>query len=262
MSPDAKLTDPNTGTEQPVALNYLQETLWPWYLQDIDEIVRLADGRPITVVHVGDPTQGVKYPQELVSTSVADHIAIALANLEPWWKHENVVNYRQVVGTGAHEFSEGAASVLIAKHVEKSNPRVNTRVYHHALANIAGADCDLAHHGTGTGVYQWLRGNVLRQYVRSIMLSDIAAGKQPPALVARGHFHEYVRELVPVGDFETWAIILPSWQYPVGHARQAARSPGRVTFGMVAVEMSGGKIVGKPHPFKRTIDHRTQEVIR
>jgi len=260
LNPAVKLTDPDSGETWTPALNGFQKKLWDWYTKDIEQVMKLAAGRPVVLIHVGDPTQGNRFGKEMVSSNAADHVMIAVANLAPWLAHPNVGHVRHIVGTGLHEFNEGAASILIHQIVKATYPNVDSRVVYHALSRVGGVAFDLAHHGPHPGSRNWLRGNVLRLYTRSLMQDEIDAGKAPPAFVIRGHYHVYTSEVVTLGEHETRAIILPSWQYPYEYVRKAGQSPARVSFGMVAIEIVNGK-PSEPHKFKRTIDHRTSEVL-
>lgn len=261
-NPATKVTDPNTGEEAQLQINAPQQKLWQWYTEDIAAISKLAAGDPITLCHLGDPTQGTRFAQELASTAVSDHLLIALANLEPWFALGNLRDFFQVAGTGVHEFNEASASRIVAQLAARQWPAVRSKVLYHALLDIDGVIFDLAHHGPGPGSRRWLRGNVLRLYVRSLMQDDISAGHTPPHVVVRGHYHTYTSEVVTEGGHETRGIILPSWVWLNEHARKAAQSPSRISFGMVACEIASGELSGRPKPFLHTVDFRTREIIR
>ncbi len=263
LNPDTVLADPknfDSLQEKPVHLNAFQERLWEWFSDDVARVLALADGCPLTVLHLGDPTQGTRFASELVSTRIADHIIIAADNMGPWFEYPALKACRMIVGTGVHEFNEATSSILVARELKTRFPNVDTRPVYHNLPDIGGRTFDLAHHGAFPGSRNWLRGNVLRSYVRDIMQNDIADGKRPPDFVLRGHYHTYVPEVVHERDHETFAAILPSWCWPTEHARKATQSVSRVTFGVWAVVLEQGR---RPEwtIFKRTIDFRTRETL-
>ena len=59
---------------------YLWNTVW---MKSIEDIKHLADGYPVGVVVNGDITQGLKHPEQLVTTSIANQFLIAEGALKP-----------------------------------------------------------------------------------------------------------------------------------------------------------------------------------
>lgn len=260
MPPGVQLLDdtgpePQTWTPQPTAI---QKWLWGCYQEDMAAVVGIAGKSPIVLVHAGDLTQGTRYPEACVSARAADHFAIGMANLEPWYALKNLRSVCLVQGTSSHEFGDGSAPTIIGGELSKRYKRVNTFVVKHGLLNIDGARMDVAHHGAGTGGRAWLTGNELRYYTRSVMLDEVVRGNAPPAALVRAHYHSGVRETVRVGEHVTEAFVMPCYCGLTHYAVQVTRSAYLLSCGMVALVFEGGKLVSA-HTFWRSLDLR-QEV--
>lgn len=241
-----------------------QEALWEWYTEDVKRVKELAGGDPIVLVDLGDQVQGGNgRAHELVSTRMADQIAIGAANLAPWFKLPNLQRALFVKGTGYHEMGEGSAAMLIGEIVAaKYGKQVD--VPYHSKAVIGGVNFDLSHHGAPPGSRNWLRGNVLRLYVQSLMDRCLMEGQEPPDVLLRGHYHQYVPETVTRQargkTYRTRAAICPSYCFIDDYARKVAKSPDRITIGMVAFEVEAEKC-GDPVEIMRTLDFATNEVL-
>jgi hypothetical protein len=268
----------------PLGIELLDEHEQPWapqpteyqkwigdiYTSGIDNVIHLAGKDPIDVEHVGDITHGnIFRDSELVSSRLSDHIAIGRENMLEWLKHRQVRHLGLVKGTGVHEAGQGTTTITIAEMLKLEFPKKNIKYYGHALLNNNGIVYDLAHHGPGTGIRKWLRGNVLRLYTRSLMMDDLMNGDDPPDVVARGHFHRYVPEAVHIRargkTFVTRSFVLPSFTLPGDYVRKVAQSPRKVTVGMVVLEIIDGKIVAvydQEPDFMRTIDLRTKAEVQ
>lgn len=134
----------------------------------------------------------------------------------------------------------------------------------HWLLDAGGAKLDIAHHGPGQGIRAWTRGNVFELYLRSMLFDALALGNEIPAGVLRGHMHSltYRRSIHQVGN-RIWE--LPGWItapycFIGAHAQQAARSPGGMAVGMLALEIQNGKIFDW-HPFAHSVDLRIRESV-
>ena len=238
-------------------LNEIQKYLWGVYTDGIAETSTLANGDEIVLIHGGDPTAGVKYIDALSEITIENQVALAVANLEPWLK-EGVKRMRIVAGTGSHEFNDGSATGLIRRIFEKY--KIDIKAVYHGMLNVDGFLIDYAHHGPGPGIRAWTRGNVARHYTRSLMIQELANGDQPPDLVLRGHYHERVKELVILGNYETWIFIAPSLCMPDAYTRQVTRSIYRIRNGVTAFELVDGRLVDI-HAYHRMVDIRTREII-
>lgn len=243
---------------QPVILNESQTYLWELRQQNIKKTLDLAGNDEIMVIVNGDITQGNKHPGLLISNRVADQILIAEANMRPWLQHKNVNNLRVAVGTAAHNFLAGTSEVLLWDKFQSEYPKKDIKVVYHGDAVYNGLQVDYAHHGPGPGIRNWLKGNVARLYLQSLMLDCVVRHIEPPGLVLRAHYHVPVRAFNELNGCVGWLYILPSYSMLDDHATQSAQSPGFITHGMVAFEIIDGELVSQ-HKFYQEIDVRSKE---
>jgi hypothetical protein len=242
-------------------LNKIQEYLWEKYTGWISEAFDYAKRDEVVFVLNGDLTAGNKYKQLLVSDRLADQIIIGEANAAPIYARKPKA-VRLIKGTGAHVFDNGSAEILIATLLKADYPKISTRVYDHALMEIGGVDVDISHHGPPTGPREWLKGNEARYYLRSLMLQEIVAGNIPPRLIFRGHYHEYIEEVLKIKHNGEWyastLVITPSLTFITDYARMVMRSPNRVTHGIVLAEIVDGELL-RVVPMLKTVDIRSKE---
>ena len=263
MNPAVELVDEDEdGNFIPYSpsLTATQKYLWKCHQADLDAIKKLAAGREITLLHLGDVCHGVKYPSQLVSTRKADQIRIAVANFEPWYQLPNLRKMRLIHGTGAHGFGEGTVEILVTDQLKAKYPSKDTKTTRHGLFRIAGILIDAAHHGPSAGIRQWTSGNVARYYLRSIMTTEIVAGREPPRIVLRAHYHSFCWETVRMGGatYHSDIFILPAYCGLSEHGQQATRSKYIISNGLVAFEIIGGELADI-HRFCRSVDLRTEE---
>ena len=265
LNPDTVLFDEDEeGNPRPYSprLTATQEWLEKCFDEDVDNVSRLADGSPIVVIHAGDATHGDTYPEQLVSTRMADQVEIAVSNARPLLELPHVQKVRFMMGTGAHGFGEGAAAILIASQLSKEYPRVDTAVRAHALFTVGKTDIDCVHKGPGPGIRNWTRGNQVRYYAKSVMADAMDNGEDPPSVIARAHFHEGIWETIRKettrGSFVAEAFILPAYCGLSFHGREATQSKAYISCGLVALEIENGELVDC-HPFWRVMDLRTRE---
>jgi len=233
-------------------LTAVQKWLWKCYVEDIAGVVALAGRDPIVLIHNGDIAHGNKYAEELVSTRPADQIEIGVMIMKPWYEHR-IRSTRLISGTWAHSLGEGSTTLEVAARL---GPKA--RVVNHALFTVDGVTIDCAHHGAFPGSRNWLKGNIVRYYTRSIMYDAIAKGEIPPRLVVRGHYHEWVHETVRLNGYATDSIVLPAYCGLNGHGRQVTKSMSSISVGMAALEIVDGEL-RRVWPFERSQDLRTRE---
>jgi hypothetical protein len=239
----------------------IQEYLWEQYTKWIAEVKAIAGTDPLYIIVNGDITCGDKYHQLLVSSRMADQFVIAEANFWPLYdlKPRAVI---LIKGTGAHVFNEGTSEIVVSAMLKNKYPDISTSVKDHGLFNIGGMDVDISHHGPPPGSRKWLEGNEARYYLRSAMLDEMTAGKTPPRIYYRAHYHQEVEEtLIIKGNgnrYKSTLIITPSLAFIDNHARQTVRSPSRITHGMSVAEIVDGELL-RNIPLSRTIDIRSKE---
>lgn len=267
LSPDTVLYRENErGEIEPWTpeLSSVQRYLWRLYESHINSVIELAGGDDIILLHVGDLTQGVRYPSLLVSNRIADQFVIGEENLVPWFAHENVRVVRLAKGTGSHVFGEGSAEVLVAHNLSHRFPDRDVKPLYHGLLNVGGVTVDYAHHGPGPGIRDWTRGNQLRYYLKSLVAGDWKAGRVPPRLVLRGHYHafvwETVRDRLGGTPYTFDLVLLPCYCGMGDHGHRATRSAWEQYHGLVAFEIAYGQIV-EVHPFYELLDLRTEETV-
>lgn len=264
MSPDTILEetdqDGNKFDYHP-PLAPIQKYLWEQYMGWIGEVKKIAGTDPLYVAINGDITCGNKYPQLMVSTREADQFIIAMANFIPLYELKPRA-VRIIKGTGAHVFNMGTSEIVVTEMLKARYPNIDTAVKDHGLFNIEGVDVDVSHHGPPPGSRKWLEGNEARYYLRSAMLDEITAGKVPPRIYYRAHYHQEVEETVIVKGnghrYKSTLIITPSLAFIDNHARQSVRSPARITHGMSVAEIVDGELL-RNIPLSRTIDIRSKE---
>jgi hypothetical protein len=261
-NPETELQDDKKGHYQP-DLNDYQLYLWnKIYLKAIKDTANLAGKDEIVLFHIGDPTQGNKYPNEQMTTRMADQLRLAKWNFMPWLQYKNVKKVRLAKGTSSHSFGEGSSEVLLEDVLSDKFPKVDIRTIYHGLANVSGIDVDYAHHGPGQSIRKWLEGNIARYYLRDIMMKEIFAGNKPPNLVLRGHFHSYIKEILEIQHGQDWyesmIVVVPSLCGIGDFARQITKSVYQITNGIIVFEIINGKI-HETYKFIETLDTRTKE---
>jgi hypothetical protein len=242
-------------------LTRIQEYLWDEYTKGIAEVKEIAGPDPIYIIMNGDLTAGNKYHQLLVSDRIADQFIISIYNCMPWYELAPKA-VRIITGTGAHVFMQGSGEILANEILGLKYPAISTRVMDHGLFEIAGSTVDVSHHGPFGGSRAWLKGNVARYYLQSAMFEEIQAGKIPPRIYMRGHYHEDIEETVTIKAagtrYKSTLMITPSFAFIDNHTRQTVKSPARITHGMSVAEIVDGELL-KITWLTRTIDIRSKE---
>jgi hypothetical protein len=271
MNPEVKLIEEGEDGElypYTPKMTAMQEYLWECFSEDIDNLKAFAGDDDLVIVHAGDLTQGQKYWEHQVSTRLADQIVIAAANMEPLMELPNEKVVRFAKGTGSHVFGEGSSEILVARELRIEYGADVAVTYHGLLAVQTGQDTsitvDYSHHGPFHGSRKWLRGNSARFYLRDLMFQEIMAGRRPPDLVVRGHYHVPVTERLDVranGTKHTSRLlVLPSYCGLGDHAHRVTRSTHIISNGMFAYEAIDGKL-SEPEEFVHVKDIRTKETV-
>ena len=267
-SPEVKLQEEDQSgriVEKPAQLSAFQEYLWgEVYIPAVDTITSITRGHAVVLMHMGDMTHGDGHAEELMSTRIENQIRIGVANMRPLMEMPGVVAMRAAYGTGVHEFGEGSGALLITDMLKVMYTGIDSANMYHGLAEIEGAGVDYAHHGPGPGLRSWLRGNVAQIYLRDLMFEEILQGKLPPALVLRGHVHEYVNvmQMLPLYGSEVWSrlVVLPSMCGLGDYGRKATRSEFILRNGLMLFAIENTMVVDAV-PFFKTLDLRTKEKI-
>ena len=234
-----------------------QRELWKLRQENIERMMKLAGKDDLHYSQTGDATQGNKHPAELVSTRQADQVTIAVANTDPIMQIKQLKSATFIAGTAAHNFGQASADITMVSLLRERYPKQNINLCYHGLVHYGDFVIDFAHHGPYTGSREWLKGNVARYYLQSLMLHQIKHGNKPPDLVVRGHYHTPVIETVRMNGYVSTIIVMPSMCMIDDFAYQAAKSPDDVTVGMMCIEVIDGELF-KIHQFTRTYDTRTE----
>ncbi len=243
----------NEAYSVPVELNPAQEYLYEIYRWGMSEIAKLAGKRPLHLIVNGDMTQGDRFKEELSFPLVADQVQIASDLICRWKNIKTLKSIRITKSTRVHAFEDGQADTAILNKVRAVHK--DTRLVGHGQLEVAGVLLDYAHHGPPAGVRSWLKGNLMRYYLKSLMDTALKDGLRNPDAVLRAHKHERVEEWVVDwrGDerVKTLGITTPSFQLLGSHAQKATLSNAKVTNGMLALDVEDGRI-REVHWFAKT----------
>lgn len=258
MKPATMLSLPGDiegGTYQP-EMTKTQEYIYSVYAAHINQVFEMAAGQPVHVVLNGDPIQGNKHKSALVSDVDAHQVQIAHQAFEPWFR-QNTASFRLIAGTGAHEFGNASATVMLADMLQTQFPNVDVAARRHSLIEYGGVTFDISHHGPYPGSRTWLKGNVARYYLRDRIYQEIDDGIEPAAVYARAHYHSFVWEIL-IPNRQHHLIITPSYSGLTDHARQATRSAYKLVNGLCAFVVEAGRIV-ETRPMVEVLDVRERE---
>jgi len=265
-NPDTRWEDENadgTRTWSGPTLTDTQRWLWDRYTEHMGQVIEFAHGDPVTLIHNGDITWGVKYPEQLVSSRIDVQPTIGYYNLLPWLENDNVRTVRLIHGTPSHEFGMGSSSRQVAQMLSMGFRDRDVATSRHAVFSVDGVRIDCAHHGPTSGIRQWTSGNQLRYYLKSLMNDSILRGLDPPRIVARAHYHTYCRETVRIYGEREWVsdvVMVPAYCGLTHYAVQATRSAYLLSCGVVAAEIVDGTMT-QICPLTDTLDIRTEEAL-
>lgn len=259
INPETELFDESSGSTYKPATTDFQEYLWDLYLYGIGELEKLSKGKEVIIIVLGDITHGTKYPEQLISTRIADQVSIVQQAMKPLLKLKNIKAIRLVFGTGSHEFGEGSSMLILKDQIKHPNVNVTT----HGLLNVKNKLIDYSHHGPGVGIRDWLSGNEVRFYLKDLVYKELKRNNQIPDLVLRGHVHGFVHESIyriENDELKKHSItVLPSMCGMGEFARQVSRSQHLLSNGVILYEINSH--VSDPIPLIRTIDTRVREEI-
>lgn len=261
LNPKTQLIDAN-GQPWTPELTTTQRYLWRVYLQHREQVCQLRGDRRLVLLLLGDLTQGLKHWSGVWGTTLYDHIAGALAALEPYLELGPAV-IRIAAGTESHT-QDGTSELLIARELARMLPGCDVDLAQHYKSRVNGTMVDYAHHGPGAGIRQWTSGNVAGHYLKSLMLEELVNGDVVPRVVLRAHVHRAIRRTERLetkrGTVESDIVVCPGYCGIGPYARCAARSPLTQTHGCVAVVCDDGR-EPEVHQFSTMIDVRKEECL-
>lgn len=245
-----------------------QLQLRQWAEDDIAQVMDLASGSPIFVLHVGDVTQGTYLPNQLLCVPrLIDQYIIAEETAAMWLRHRNVKGIRFVKGTGVHVQAHGTAELVLSRMLTKRYPSRDIAAWYHQMLSLNGVMFDIAHHGPNKGARDWLEGNTLRYHMRHITQKMLKAGKRPPDIILRGHYHDRTFEtlwthLVDGRTVKTFGAIAPGYAlFTDDYTLKATKSKGYMTAGTIAFEIVDGRLKDI-YDFTHTMDIRKYEEVQ
>jgi hypothetical protein len=265
LNPDSRIyKQTTTGTRQiTINFNEVNEHLWSlWTDKCIPEAFKFAGNDDVVALVAGDVVAGEKHTTEVITSLISDQVELSKDVFVPLYAHKNLKSVRFASGTPAHTFGNGSAEILVSGKLKDIYPNKNTGVVFHGLASIKGIDIDYAHRGPYPGSRNWLRGNVARLYLQSLMQDEIDSGHKPPDLVLRGHFHTPVEEAYTKRcnghKYRSQIVITPAMCILDDYARNVTQSTFKITNGIFCFEIIDG-VLGLPYEISETIDLRTKE---
>jgi hypothetical protein len=245
-------------------LNPAQLFLDKTYTWLLDVAKQYAKDDEVLLVHDGDMTQGGKYGS-LVSPSESVQVIVGVKNMQRAIDAlPNCKTMRILKGTGVHVFDNGDSESMVGKLLKLTNPQLDIKVIYHNLIDFHGVTCDISHHGPPPGRRAWLEGNEARYYLRSLMMTELMAGRIPPRLVVRAHYHTYVKETISMivegEEIQSTIVVCPSMCLIDDHARKTVKSPYISSVGGIFFEVINGQLTDVKVKVK-ILDVRTKESI-
>jgi hypothetical protein len=249
---------------EPAALNAIQKRMWAWTMEDLANVRSLAGKDEVIFIEMGDMTQGNRFIDDLSETALSRQVWISFFNSKPWLEIPNVKRMRAVRGTGVHVWGEGSTETILTWLLQREYPNKDISIADHYLLNVDHFMLDVSHHGPGAGLRNWTRGNAFELYVKSILLDDLNAQRNPPDVVLRAHKHEFTyAHAVHQVNGRVWqlpAFIVPPQCFIGSHAQKAVNSPSSMGVGTLALEIMNGKLHDW-HAFTHYVDLRTEELL-
>ena len=255
----------SSGDDKPFIpeLTEAQRLLWKYNKQWIGDALNWAGKNEVILIQNGDGAQGLKHKQQLMSNRLSDQVEIGTDNLLEWKrqdKRKRIKKVRVLASTPSHAFEESSADILIAESV-RNKSIWDVRTYYHGLISVGGVVFDIAHKGPGQSSRFWLEGNTARYYTKDIMLKNLAAGRKPPDVIIRSHFHTWVNTIVEVtvGNVDHFSrlIVTPAMSLLGEYAKNVTRNIPDFMFGMVVFKIENGQV--QVRKFSHVVDTRIEE---
>ena len=241
-------------------LTAAQVMMWERYTAWMDEITAMPG--IIKLVINGDLTHGVRHPQQIMSNRAGDQVLIAASIIEPWIQTGQVGAVVFIAGTAVHNGAEASQDIETFSFIQHKYPKLKCRVMYHGSLTVAGVEIDVAHHGPGAGLREWLRGNVAALYLRDRMMGAFQYDGKPADLYLRAHVHQriHVTNHLVYQDAEYTSTLVGCLPLCLvnEYARQRSQSPQFCQFGLQAFTIASGHI-SEPEWYSETVDLRTKE---
>lgn len=220
-----------------------QTLIWRHYLSDIAFVRRLAGRDPMHLLIMGDVVQGSNILRDgmLVTPRDSDQKHILEDALVPVLSMPNLRRVRITKGTAPHSGRHGSAELGLAKHIRDAYKK-DAKAYYHMKLSIAGVSFDIAHHGPSTGIWPWVEGDQMRRYARALMFRELQAGRRPPRVILRGHYHDRTWETLRVRAGEqtvsTDIVVCPGYSlFTDDYTLKQTKSKDYMTVGSMVFEL-------------------------
>lgn len=197
-------------------------------------------GLPIALFLGGDLIEGNHHLTTEAWSNPEAHIDAALDLLRA---PANMAKYIFAVsGTPSHIGSQGSADDRIAKELGATEV-YGRRCNYHIRVKVFGVKVDLAHHGPSRGKRNWNRENQLRLYAKSILMTDVANGREAPDVIVRAHRHQKVECQVEYEGYKAWSFLSPAWQWRTEYGHIVSGEDSVASVGALIVYIKKGKVV-------------------
>lgn len=202
--------------------NRAQAWLWERWMDLAGRLRREASSVPVIAVFNGDIVEGRHHETpQLVSVEADDHADIAHEVVDMVAAQCRRLMF--VAGTDAHVGYQGRTENIVAKTFAAEGKDVIRPgegalwVWPVALANIAGIEFNIAHHGRGSGLER-NRNNGASAEAADQAIEAMFNGLPTPRYVLRGHTHRFAH-----GHYtrtNTTALTSGCWQLSTSHGHR------------------------------------------
>lgn len=227
-------------------LNPEQEFLYEVRANALKGVKEIVGKKPLCYVFLGDAHQGYKHRGIYVSQISSAATQIMIENFRPVFKQLNVAKAEILFGTEAHDGLAHSHIRSLTSALRQEFQKTEIKMSWHTDLDVDGYVINCSHHGSGQGTRNWLRGNEMRYYLKSLMEDYRDTGKTPPNLVARGHFHgfhwETIRKFLPGGWQISDMILVPSLCGMGAFAKQITKSRTDIVNGSILLEIEDGRL--------------------
>ena len=227
-------------------LNPEQELILEIRNAGLQEVKNIVGDQEIGYVFLGDAHQGTKHPTQYVSQLSSAASTIMIENFRPLFKNLNISKAEFLFGTEAHDGMGHTHIKTLVAALRQEFQRTEINMSWHTDLDVDGYIINISHHGSGQGTRNWLRGNEMRYYLKSLVEDYQDRGLTPPNLVARGHFHGYhwetVRKYLSTGWQISDIILVPALCGMGAYAKQVTKSRTDIINGLLLLEVKDGDL--------------------
>ena len=224
INPDSELAD-----DVPIPFYLI-----PRYLWDITEEARLwvTTRYPKSekwLIHLGETTQGNKYPDDLLTTDMSLQFKWAAETMHPFLKMKGMRGARFLQATSWHEYGDGSSSKLMVEMLKFKYPKLDIRQMNQARFAVGDALFEWTHHGSGTSKRKSLEGNAAFHDAKDRLILHLVEDERCPDITFTAHTHKPSKATASIlsnGEYiENTQIITPPMCGPGCYSRKVANQP-------------------------------------